>query len=473
MKKEHFILPLILVTSFLLRLPSLFEPNWYGDEGIYQVIGQVVHQGGLLYRDAWDNKPPLLYLIYAIFDGNQVLVRLLSLLVMLATIVGFFFLGKKLFKEEKTVYVSTSVFALLFASPLLEGNIANAENFMYLPIIAGLYLVVKHHKDEKSLLYIFFAGLLLGIAFLIKIVAIFDLGALLIFLFVTLISHHAKQWLTKSFLLSFGFALPIILTIVFFFFQGALSDFVTATFAQNVTYVGAGNRLFFGQGLLLIKLLLLAVFSFLIFFWRNRLSWEHVFIYLWVALSLFNAFFGGRPWIHYLLTILPALCLFAGMIVENQKSRFINIVLFLGILLLLSKSFWIYGKIFRYYPNFMAYASGAKDEKAYRDFFDWFVNRDYEIAYHIRQHSKENDRLFIWGDNAQIYAIADRLPPGRYTVSYHVTFYPNALLETKAAIEQNKPAFIVAIRDDFPMVLLDNSYVFEREIQGAKIFKRT
>ena len=30
---------LLHLCLFLLRLPSLFEPDWYGDEGIYQVLG--------------------------------------------------------------------------------------------------------------------------------------------------------------------------------------------------------------------------------------------------------------------------------------------------------------------------------------------------------------------------------------------------------------------------------------------------
>jgi len=177
----------LLITSFfffLLRLPSLFEPYWYGDEGIYQVLGIAMNQHRLLYRDIWDNKPPLLYFVYSIFGSDQFWVRLFSLLVGLLTVIAFYFLVRKLFEKERIVWITTALFTLLFGLPLLEGNIANAENFMLLPIITAGFLVLKSTETKipnakyKLLLT---AGFLLGVAFLFKIVAVFDFGALLVF----------------------------------------------------------------------------------------------------------------------------------------------------------------------------------------------------------------------------------------------------------------------------------------------------
>ncbi|HXS15287.1 MAG TPA: hypothetical protein VN711_04105, partial [Candidatus Saccharimonadales bacterium] len=66
-KSSHFwFLLAASLVFFLLRFPSFFEPYWYGDEGIYEVIGYGLTHGRLLYQGIWDNKPPLLYLIYAI-----------------------------------------------------------------------------------------------------------------------------------------------------------------------------------------------------------------------------------------------------------------------------------------------------------------------------------------------------------------------------------------------------------------------
>src|SRR3989344_476702 len=65
LKKEYILLALILFLTFLFRLPSLFEPFWYGDEGIFAAVGRNLNLGGVLYQTAWDNKPPMIYLTYA------------------------------------------------------------------------------------------------------------------------------------------------------------------------------------------------------------------------------------------------------------------------------------------------------------------------------------------------------------------------------------------------------------------------
>ena len=59
----------ILAIVLILRIPSFFEPYYYGDEMIYLALGQGVRQGLILFKDIHDNKPPLLYLAAAI-AGN-------------------------------------------------------------------------------------------------------------------------------------------------------------------------------------------------------------------------------------------------------------------------------------------------------------------------------------------------------------------------------------------------------------------
>src|SRR5258705_10240898 len=142
--------------------------------------------GTLLYQGIWDNKPPLLYLLYALFNGDQFSLRLMSLFVGLATTWIFFYLAQKLFNHTRTSIVVTSIFALLFATPFIEGNIANAENFMLFPIIlAGIFIyqTLESTNKQQTTKYLIAAGLLLSVAFLFKIVAIFDLVAFLTFLF--------------------------------------------------------------------------------------------------------------------------------------------------------------------------------------------------------------------------------------------------------------------------------------------------
>ena len=262
---------------FFLRLPSIIEPYWYGDEGIYEVVGQSMDQGRLLYRDIWDNKPPLLYVVYAVTGGDQPTVKIFSIIAGLLSVIAFFLLSQKLFKKQRISLIITTIYVLLLATPILEGNIANAEDFILFPtILAGLliYHILnksqnKTNKKHSSIFnpqsLIFISGLLVGIAFLFKIVAVFDLAAFLSFFimiklppnitwksFTTAHSHAGQKkyqdpWLrsllTTSWFLLLGFLLPLFLTILYFTLNHAFVAFFQAVFSGNVNYVGSQNNL--------------------------------------------------------------------------------------------------------------------------------------------------------------------------------------------------------------------------------------
>ena len=201
---------LILCSIFvILRLPSLIEPHWYGDEGIYQVVGRALNQGRVLYRDIWDNKPPILYIIYAVAGGSLFTAKLFSLLAGLFSVIIFHKLSKKLFKKPASIYIATGCYVVLFGSPILEGNIANAENFMLLPIVCSAYLVYLYVENRK-LFQLAVAGVLLSIALMTKIVTVFDFSA---FALVVLVSNRAikiKEKI-KPLLIFTGFFLSVFL----------------------------------------------------------------------------------------------------------------------------------------------------------------------------------------------------------------------------------------------------------------------
>ncbi len=477
----------LLITSFfffLLRLPSLFEPYWYGDEGIYQVLGVAMNQHRLLYRDIWDNKPPLLYFVYSLFNSDQFWVRFFSLIIGILTIIAFYILSKKLFEKERIVWASTALFALLFGLPLLEGNIANAENFMLLPIITAGILVLKSTESKiQNTKYkiLFTAGLLLGIAFLFKIVAVFDFGAMLVFLVFADSSFSFKNLLKRKTLIFeiekvagfvLGFVLPIILTAAVFLFNGALSYFIKAVLFSNVGYVGYGNKLIIPQGFLILKLIILGLFCLLLYARRKSLSFPSMFVWLWFAFSLFNAFFSQRPYTHYLLTLLPAFCLLVGFFLfDKKRQRFTFLVLVLTFIIVI-KSFWFFAKFPFYYANFVLFVTNQKSVSSYEAFFDRNTPIDYELAAYISLHTYPSDSIFIWGNNAQLYKLTDKLPPGKYAAAYHITSYPDGVSNTKTGILMKKPKLIVIMPNvgpiPFPLlnyrekIIIDKVLVYER-----------
>lgn len=184
-KKYKYWLILILI-FLLLRIPSLFEPYWYGDEGVYLVLGQAIRKGITLYSHIHDNKPPTLYYLAAL--GQTVFgFRLLLLLVMAPTIY-FFHRLSQFFLSPKGTKISTFIFLILTSIPFIEGTIANAEVFMLLPTILAMYLFCKqfssHSRSEPSIKTLIPIGFLLGIAFTIKIPVAIEFAFLCLWLFI-------------------------------------------------------------------------------------------------------------------------------------------------------------------------------------------------------------------------------------------------------------------------------------------------
>ena len=212
--RSSYILLILCLIFFLLRLPSLFEPNWYGDEGIYQSIGFSIRAGRQYYTGVWDNKPPLLFVIYALVNGDQFLARSFSLLFGLGAVVSYFLLSSKVFLNKSVCIFTTFIFVLLFGLPIIEGNIANSENYMLLPILVSAnlaypVLILFDTKLKKyQIVRLFISGMILSLSFLIKIVSVFDFAAFLtigIIIYFHNISISHGNYLNKGKTFKFSF----------------------------------------------------------------------------------------------------------------------------------------------------------------------------------------------------------------------------------------------------------------------------
>jgi hypothetical protein len=477
-----------------LRLPSLFEPYWYGDEGIYQVIGSGLHSGRQFYSEVWDNKPPLLFVIYYLANGDQFNARLISLVFGLFSLIAFYFLAKKLFKENYIRIITTAIFAILFGLPIIEGNIANSENFMLLPILVAanlFYPLIDEHalqltKNKKWLLVI--AGLFLSLTFLIKIVAIFDFAAFLVFI-VFVSNLHSKHIrfnnVIKNIYLMLpniswfvcGFIIPVLISIIIFLILGVLPQYLYAVFGSNIDYVSKGNKLVIPQGLLILKIVFLALFLVLLFIKKNIFSRPSLFILIWLAFSLFNTFFSQRPYTHYLLVLLPSISLYAGILLTKQtvRNKIISFIVIFLILYLVLPNFlyWSIPRTFAYYGNYLSFVTQKIDFSTYQSFFDPQNSKDYAIAAYIRKHTHTRDIIFLWGNNVQIYSLSKTLPPGRYSAAYHIATNRQTIQETQIAIEKNKPKYIIIASDSQNIPLDMSGYSYVITVEEAQIYERT
>lgn len=459
-----FILPIVA----LLRVPSLFEPYWYGDESIYLTLGLGIRRGLELYRQIHDNKPPFLYLMAAIAGGNQFWFKLLAMGSVVATVGIFWKLATNWWVQRRLAIFSTVIFGLLICLPTLEGTIANAELFFLLPTIIAFYLLYT----GKSRIDAFKAGLVLGLAALFKMPAILEIIIWPLFW----LGVREKDWFWKSAYLGIGGALPLIASGLFYATRGTLNSYLIAAGLQNIPYLSSWQAVSGWVGTLRGRGIVLAIGITIFWLLRRHLDKRVFLVSLWWLVTLFAALLSGRPYPHYLLQLTGAFSLgYIFLVAHNYTSRVVVMLPLVLTILGVSIFKFSFYPVVSYYQNFALWATGFRNQSDYYGHFDTNVNRDYQVARLIMQNSLRSDRIFVWGDHPSIYALSKRLPVGKYTAAYHIRDF-SAEEETVTLLNQTPPRYIVTFHNahELPrleMILKDN-YLLEKEIGSAQVYRR-
>jgi hypothetical protein len=471
----------LLAFVFVLRIPSFFEPYSYGDEMIYLTLGEAVRQGIPLYSGIHDNKPPLLYLMAAL-AGNLFWFKALLTLWLLATIYIFWKLLDFLFpKNIKAQIAGTSIFALLTTIPLLEGNIVNAELFMIGPTILAFLILLSNKLTPNNL---FFSGILFSISTLFKVPAAFDIPAI-IFLWLAaskLKFKNLKSIAKNTLILFIGFATPILLTLAWYFLQGALKEYIVAAFLQNVGYLSSwrpdeSREPFFVKNLPLIQRALVVLLGLLLLYWKkSRLSKTFIFSTSWLLLTLFAITLSERPYPHYLIQGIAPFSILMTLFFTRKNFEQVLVVLPLTLSFFVPfyYKFWHYPTL-PYYQKFTKLISGQYSKDEYFATFGSHVPKNYKVSEYLLASLKDNEKIFVWGtDSSTIYALTKHFPPGKYVADYHIKDFsgPKELINT---LSSNMPVFIVLLPSHEEIVglqaFLNTNYAFVENIEGAEIWK--
>lgn len=140
------------------------------DEGEYAYAGQLILQGIPPYQLAYTAKLPGTHLMYALslaaFGESAAAIRLGLLLVNAVSVVLIFLVGRHLLDAWAGAGAAVS-FALLSLSGQVLGLAAHATHFVVLFASGALVVVIKAQDNRRGLI-LFAAGLLFGLALLMK-----------------------------------------------------------------------------------------------------------------------------------------------------------------------------------------------------------------------------------------------------------------------------------------------------------------
>ncbi|GCL58834.1 ArnT family glycosyltransferase [Microcystis aeruginosa] len=465
MIKDSYIFLGVIVCTIILRAPNLFPSviNW--DESTFILMGQSVLDGHLPYLELWDNKPPLLFFIFALFIGiggkNIVWIR----------VAGSLFLGISAFFVYKTGELIGTVSTGLIAAIIfiimtgeLGGKAIMSEVIAAVPLTAAFWLMIRSSDNPRSRFY-FLLGILLAMATLIR----FNLAylALAIFLYYCIRSLVLQKRLARIAPISFviGFCLTILLVVIPYWTSGNLSilyrsvleapfHYSTSQISRSgltshfiVEGVKQGNPIlwvsFLGGLILIITKLINPQLTII-----NASRPSLVIFLLWflaIALSIASS---GNTYSHYIIQILPLMTLTTGLFFSSpiwSRFRYIGIALF-GIGLL---------EIAR--PLMTEYRSMLTQVKN----GTLFQDESYRLADFLRRANPDREPIYLLDDHIA-YWLTDTKPLSKI-ITHPSNINQPALLKTVMGEDATAEKEIANILAKKPLFIAKKSYTWYLE----------
>ncbi len=425
----------LLVGVLWLRWPTLGFNVWNVDEAIHAAAARTLLEGGVLYRDAIDQRTPLsYYAVAAVFavagENNLWAVRAAIAVLIAATAGGLFLLGSRLRSGAAGGWAAV-LYGILASALLYPGDAfaANTEWFVAFFTTAAAVLFLSRPSPPGAGAT-FGTGCLFGAAFLSKQPALLDLAApAAVFLWLAArqaLAPRIAAW--RIIQLAAGWLAPVVVVAAWLGMHGALGDACYYTWTYNLSVYGAdittADRV--ATALLPFRLLGTTQVALLVLWLAGAAVVLHrlaqrtpttaeqaaapgaVYLATWTLTSLAGAASAGRGFDHYAIQFLPVLALgggaaaaAAGRIVRaadrSAWSRWLAAVLLLGVLGQLGLA-----------------ALGSRRRTLPPD-------PSLRVAAYIRAHSDPAARIFVWGFHPDIYLHADRRPASRFLYGSFVT----------------------------------------------------
>jgi len=243
----------LLLLLLLIRIPVIFliglplttqELNW-------MLVGERMHQGYLLYTGIWDSISPLSAVVYWFVDWqlgrSQLAYQMLALVLTALHVVLFNRITNKNQLFPETTYLPGLVYLILMNTSFDFFTLSPVLLSMTFVLLALDRLYVQLDQRVKNDT-VFEAGFYLAVAALFHL----PVGIMILFALLSLLFFGSSDF-RQYFLLLFGFAMPLGLTLLIFYlignYEGFVQQFTSTLFTTDRQYY-IGLR-----GLLLILLL--------------------------------------------------------------------------------------------------------------------------------------------------------------------------------------------------------------------------
>jgi hypothetical protein len=430
------------------------------DEGEYAYSGQLLLQGIPPYKLAYNMKLPGIYVAYAsilgAFGQTRAGIHLGLLLVNAATVLVLYLLTLKLYGRLAAAVAACS-YALLSTSTSVMGFEAHATNFVVLPALVGILLLLLALQAEHHWVF-FCSGLFSGLAFLMKQHGIFFVAFCLFYLAWTERNKRAEPQtiLRHAALYGLGTVLPYAATCWLLYRADVFRQFWfwTVSYAGEYSKMGmhrAVRAFLENSGIVVTPALpiwILAAVGLTTLLWNSSVRHHSSFILSFLSFSFLSLCPGAyfRP--HYFVLLLPATAILTSIAVnsatkkltEHSKRSYLVLIPFLVFLASLGYS------IFEQRRTYFSMTPEEVSQETYGP--NAFVPA-IQIADYIRNNSPETARIAVLGSEPEIYFYAKRHSATGYIYMYSLIgrqkYTARMREEMMRELEDNRPDYVVYV----------------------------
>ncbi|MGE0588781.1 MAG: DUF6427 family protein [Cyclobacteriaceae bacterium] len=317
----------LLIIATAISVPLFVSPSgMLLTEIKNSVLGQAIADGQLMYVQVFDDTPPLAAALFGfvdlIFGRSIVAQHILALLLIIfqASYFAVLLINNKAYAEN--TYLPCLVFGLLcfFSFDLLSFSPELIASTLLLFALNQLFheIEFKIQRDDIVLKL----GTYLGLAtFVIFSYWIFLLVAIIILIVFT------RAGFRKIALVVFGFLLPHLLLLTFYFYKSDLPLLWTNFYKSNLTF--SGEMLVSAKGIVILASVPLAYFVFSIFMMNREARFTKYqsqlmqVMFLWLITSLVQIFMAQEVSPASFFTFVPPLAYFIShyLLLIRRKWR--------------------------------------------------------------------------------------------------------------------------------------------------------
>jgi 4-amino-4-deoxy-L-arabinose transferase-like glycosyltransferase len=340
-------------------------------------------------------------------------------------------------------------------TPIIEGNLAMTETFMILPAtLAVLAFVIAERRDEDRRFFLYVgAGVLMGVAAGYKQVAVLDLAAIALMVWLT----HERP-LRALAPLAGGFAAPQIVLAALFVADGAFGAYWYAVVGSLGLYADlapAQNPFVRFCGFLPALLAL----AWLV---RRRQLGEPVtlamFPALWLGCAVAGTTSSTFPFPHYLQQAAPPLALaLVSHPMQAEREQLSRALLAVAAVLVAAVITGQFALAFRerrqldpvdYYRTFASHRWGTMSDLDYQYYFDGKAVAVNDIVRYMKEDGAGTS-LYTWSELPWIYAAGGFTNPTRYYTSFLGEVVPGAKPEILRDLDRHPPVYVLVSDDTY------------------------